>query len=100
MKKIFKILGLILVSNFFAVRAVALEMPAVAATCIGCHGVAGVNSNPLWPNLAAQKKDYLSKQLQAFKGGQRFDSMMSPLAKGLSEKDINELASYFSTLGN
>lgn len=74
-------------------------MPAAAATCIGCHGPAGISQSPLWPNLAGQKKDYLIKQLNDFKKGQRKDPMMNPLAANLSDSDIEVLGQYFSLLG-
>lgn len=69
-----------------------------SATCAGCHGAAGVSSNPLWPNLAGQKDAYLVKQLKAFRDGTRNDPMMTPMAKPLSDADIDNLAAYFSSL--
>ncbi len=72
---------------------------AKAATCAGCHGAEGISGNPLWPNLAGQKEAYLVKQLKAFRDGTRTDPMMAPMAKPLSDDDINNLAAYFSSLG-
>jgi len=69
-----------------------------SATCVGCHGAKGVSNNPLWPNLAGQQEAYLVKQLQAFRGGTRSDPMMSPMAKPLSDTDIQNLAAYYSSL--
>lgn len=71
---------------------------AKSGTCAGCHGANGVSNNPLWPNLAGQKDAYLVKQLKAFRDGTRSDPMMSPMAKPLSDDDINNLAAYFSSL--
>lgn len=71
---------------------------AKAAVCAGCHGANGVSANPLWPNLAGQKDAYLVKQLKAFREGTRSDPMMSPMAKPLSDADIDNLAAYFSSL--
>jgi len=69
-----------------------------SATCAGCHGAVGVSANPLWPNLAGQQSGYLVKQLKAFRDGGRADPMMAPMAKPLSDADIDNLAAYFSTL--
>jgi len=69
-----------------------------AAACAGCHGAKGMSSNPMWPNLAGQQAAYLSKQLKAFRGGSRKDPMMSPMAKPLSDADIDNLAAYFNSL--
>lgn len=72
---------------------------AKAAVCAGCHGPAGVSANPLWPNLAGQKDKYLVKQMQDFKSGARNNNpMMTPMAKPLSDADIENLAAYFSSL--
>lgn len=69
-----------------------------AAACSGCHGVAGISSNPLWPNLAGQQQAYLVKQLKAFRDGTRSDPMMSPMAMPLSDADIENLAAYYNSL--
>jgi cytochrome c553 len=64
--------------------------------CVACHGVNGNSSNPDWPNLASQHPQYVEKQLQAFKGGERQDPLMSPMAATLSEDDMADLAAYYS----
>lgn len=71
---------------------------AKAQSCAGCHGMNGISNNPLWPNLAGQKEAYIVKQLKAFKDGTRTDPMMSPMAKPLTEQDMQNLAAYFSSL--
>jgi len=57
-----------------------------------------VSANVLWPNLAGQKFAYPVKQLKALRDGTRKDPMMAPMAAGLSDEDINNLAAYFSGL--
>jgi cytochrome c553 len=71
---------------------------AKSAVCAGCHGANGISANPLWPNLAGQKDGYIMKQLKAFRDGTRSDPMMSPMAKPLTDADIENLAAYFSSL--
>lgn len=71
---------------------------AKAASCVGCHGAAGVSNNPLWPNLAGQQAAYLIKQMKGFRDGNRTDPMMSPMAKPLSDSDIENIAAYYSSL--
>ncbi len=67
----------------------------VAANCAACHGK-GMSVNPAWPNLAGQHANYLANSLQAFKAGARKNDMMSPMAAGLSNADIRNVAAYFS----
>jgi cytochrome c553 len=69
---------------------------AVAAVCSGCHGVAGMSTSPTFPNLAGQHFDFLVDELKAFKSGVRKNDMMSPMAAGLNEADIRNVAAYFS----
>ncbi|UTW45502.1 cytochrome c [bacterium SCSIO 12696] len=71
---------------------------AKAATCIACHGPAGISNNNLWPNLAGQKKGYLIKQLKDFRAGKRNDPLMKPMVQNLTDADIENLAEYFSSL--
>lgn len=69
---------------------------AKAAACVACHGVNGNSSNPEWPNLAGQGAPYIKRQLQAFKSGARQNPLMTPMAVGLSEEDMEDLAAYFA----
>lgn len=69
---------------------------AVAAACAACHGNSGTSVNPEWPNLAGQNDDYLASSLKDFKSGARKNDLMSPMAAGLSEADMRNVAAYFS----
>lgn len=65
--------------------------------CIACHGPTGMSTQDIWPNLAAQRFGYLVKQLKAYRDGSRNDQIMAPIAKGLSDQDIDDLAAYYAT---
>lgn len=81
----------------FASLAFAQNSPPKAAlVCMSCHGEKGISANELWPNLAHQKRDYLIKQITAFKTGERKDPMMSPMAATLTKDDIEDIADFFS----
>ncbi len=67
-----------------------------AAVCAACHGTTGISANPMWPNLAGQKEQYLIKQIKAFRDGTRKDPMMSPMAAPLSDDDIANLSAFFA----
>lgn len=67
-----------------------------SAPCAACHGPDGNSTNPLWPKLAGQHAAYLVKQLKAFKSGERKDPLMTPMAAGLSEQDMKDLAAYYA----
>jgi len=69
-----------------------------AAPCAACHGAEGISPTDIWPNLAGQKMGYLIKQIKAFRDGDRKDPVMSPMAAGLSDDEIANLAAYYSSL--
>jgi len=69
-----------------------------AAMCAACHGANGIGASDAYPNLAGQHADYIVKQLAAFKAGTRKDPVMAPMAAGLSEQDMADIAVYFASL--
>jgi len=72
-----------------------------AGVCAACHGANGIGTAPTFPNLAGQKEAYIVAQLKAFKSGERKggnSAMMAPMAAGLSDQDMMDLAAYFSSL--
>lgn len=69
-----------------------------AAVCSACHGAEGISVLPDYPNLAGQKQKYLETSIKAYRDGVRKHAVMSPMAAGLSDADILDLAAYFSGL--
>lgn len=69
-----------------------------ASSCAGCHSLDGISLSDEFPNLAGQKKTYLVKQLKDFKSGKRQNPTMNAMTSTLSNKDINNLSAYFSSL--
>lgn len=95
--------GLLLVTVFFFGVAPVSGADLMAgrnsaAACTACHGYGGVSANDEWPNLAGQKQGYLMKQLKAYRDGTREDPLMSPMAAGLTDTDIENIAAWFSSL--
>lgn len=88
--------GLVLLSSP-AMAADAAAGKAKSAICASCHGAAGVSNNPMWPNLAGQKEQYLAKQIKAFRDGIRKDPMMAPMVATLSDDDIANLAAFYAS---
>ncbi len=87
-------------------RSRDLANPAVSGktialqVCSDCHGIDGNSISPNFPNLAAQTEPYLIEQLSAFRKHNRLDpagfEYMWGLSKNLSDRQIQELAAYFS----
>ena len=99
------------ISLLVAAVAAALALPAHAAgdpvagkqknfQCIGCHGIAG------WktafpevyhvPKLGGQHAAYIVAALKQYKQGERDHPTMRSIASALSDKDMEDLAAYYS----
>jgi len=71
---------------------------ALAARCAPCHGIDGVAKQPHVPNIAGESTMYLSKQLEAFRAGERNDPQMSLMAKPLNDEEIEDLVAWYSSI--
>ncbi|AXS41352.1 cytochrome c [Breoghania sp. L-A4] len=69
-----------------------------ARMCQVCHGLDGIGKNPDVPNLAGESPQYITRQLKAFRSGERTHAQMSIIAKGLSDEDIANVATYYSKI--
>lgn len=69
---------------------------APAAVCVTCHGVAGAGVAPQPPVLSGQHQDYLVHAMQQYKDGKRGGTVMSSFAAGLSDSDIEKIASFYA----
>ena len=68
-----------------------------AKACAACHGADGNSASADFPKLAGQQYDYLVKSLQGYKSGIRKNPIMAPMGANLSQRDIEDLAAYFSS---
>jgi sulfide dehydrogenase cytochrome subunit len=75
----------------------ALYVNSLAASCAGCHGFQGkaTEGTSAWA-IAGLNKAYFVAQMQAFKSGARPATVMHQLSKGLSDAQIQTLATYFA----
>lgn len=67
-----------------------------AAMCTACHGATGISVLPDYPNLAGQKAGYLQQALKAYRDGQRPHQIMAPMAQGLTDQDIADVAAFYA----
>jgi cytochrome c553 len=68
-----------------------------ANVCASCHGLDGnlVLADD-YPKLGGQHADYLVFALKAYRSGDRENAVMAPFARDLSDRDIRDLAAWFS----
>lgn len=87
-----------LLLSFHAGQAVAgaEEGRAKAQTCVACHGENGNSTNPAFPSLSGQPRQFIVSALYQFREGKRQNEIMSPMAAKLSNADMNDLAAYYA----
>jgi len=71
---------------------------AKAKVCRVCHGIDGVGKMPNVPNIGGESEIYLTKQLKAFRSGERTDPQMSIVTKPLTDEEIAELAAWYASI--
>jgi cytochrome c553 len=69
---------------------------AKAQVCAACHGPGGASTQAMFPILAGQPAQSIASALYAYREGDRKNELMSPMAAKLTNKDLNDLAAYFS----
>lgn len=72
--------------------------PAIVELCTPCHGIDGTGGDVEKPNLAGQKSIYIREQLLAFRSGKRKHPDMKSIGRDLSDREIDQLVIYYSTL--
>jgi cytochrome subunit of sulfide dehydrogenase len=74
-----------------------LNIRSLAATCANCHGTNGkAFEGSAVVSLAGMPRDYIAAQMKAFSAGTRPATIMHQLAKGYSDQQIEQIATYFA----
>ena len=80
-------------------KTTQLHNRATAAMCANCHGTDGrTTEGSAIPALAGMPKDYMVLQMKAFKEGTRPATVMHQLSKGLTDAQVNSIATYYASL--
>ncbi|MDX6748760.1 cytochrome c [Geminicoccaceae bacterium 1502E] len=69
-----------------------------AGQCAACHGIDGVAVQPDAATIAGESEIYLTRQLEAFRAGERQHEQMTIIAQGLSDEDIADLVAWYSSI--
>ena len=98
----FRNLALGAIGLFIATSAMAAGDAAKGATivnqvCAACHGADGNSAIALYPKLAGQHPEYITKQLKNFKAGERNNPIMAGMVANLTPEDMENLGAYFGS---
>ena len=66
-----------------------------AATCAACHGQDGNSPAGSFPSIAGQNSNYLIKQMQDIKSGERSSPLMTGLLDAFDDQDLADIAAYY-----
>jgi cytochrome c553 len=64
-------------------------------SCFLCHGAQGESTSEVFPRLAGQHAEYVAKQLNAFKSGQRKSTAMAEMVSKLTPDEMLALGKYY-----
>lgn len=90
--------GLILAQGVYSANiGDAKQGQILAKQCKTCHGLDGYAKIPIAPHIGGEPAGYISRQLQAFRGGTRQHEMMTVVAKNLDDQTIADIAAWYSS---
>ena len=69
-----------------------------AAVCSQCHGIRSTSAEAPFPPLAGRDEEYLESALKQYRDKTRISEIMNNIAGSLTDRDINNIASYYSRL--
>ncbi|SEH61678.1 c-type cytochrome [Magnetospirillum fulvum] len=88
----------ILAATLAVGTAHAADLPAAAAVCANCHGTDGRKDGPI-PAIAGKPAVLIASKLRDFKADKIANATVMPrLVKGLTEAEIDTVATYFAAI--
>ncbi|MBF0175634.1 MAG: cytochrome c, class I [Magnetococcales bacterium] len=99
MRKRMLVLAAVVVGGLWGGAAVAGPTSGMLSnTCDGCHGPGGVSPGPYMPSIAGMPYNFLKQMMTEFMKDERPSTIMSRIAKGYSDGEIDEIAKHFAGL--
>lgn len=68
--------------------------PPGAASCLGCHPVAGADSAVV--PLSSLKAEQIETAMQAFRSDTRASTVMARIAKGFTDEEVRAIAQWYA----
>jgi len=69
----------------------------ISNTCFGCHGPNGNSVGPAIPSIAGMAEPYLVEVMKQYKAGERNSTIMTRIAKGYSDEEIELTSAWFAS---
>ena len=68
------------------------------AVCSQCHGIKMPSAGAPFPPLAGRDAEYLKSALKQYRNKTRVSDIMNNIAGSLNDRDIADIAAYYSRL--
>ena len=72
--------------------------PRLVLVCAPCHGFDGIGHDQTIPNLAGQQREYLQRQMEAFRDGRRRHPSMDFFSHQVNWDEIGMLLDFYAAL--
>ncbi len=92
-------MSMMIISNHGFAAADVSQGEVLASACYSCHGVEGVGSKKI-PELNTLTKQDITESLFGFKSGEEHSTIMGRYMEAYTDKEIEILANYLSSLKN
>jgi sulfide dehydrogenase cytochrome subunit len=72
------------------------NLSLLVGNCDSCHGPKGSSLGPAVPTIAGMSEDTFLEAMEAYQQDDRPSTIMGRIAKGYTEADFQQMATYFS----
>ena len=90
--------ALLVSTGVFAQADEARAKKIAGGSCFLCHGMNGESTSEVFPRLAGQHAEYITKQLGAFKNGTRKSTAMSEMVAKLTPDEMLALGKFYEKM--
>lgn len=90
------LLGGLLAAGSSQAASVYAGQAKAAAVCSQCHGIRNPSADAPFPPLAGRDAEYLKMALKQYRDKTRVSDIMNAMAGSLTDRDIDDIVSYYS----
>jgi len=98
MKKLLLVFMVLLTASSVQAASIYAGKAKAVEVCSQCHGVRTTSSGAPFPPLAGRDEAYLKMALKQYRDKTRISDVMNNIAGSLTDRDINNIANYYSRL--
>lgn len=90
------LLGGLLAAGSSQAASIYAGQSKAAAVCSQCHGIRNPSADAPFPPLAGRDPEYLKTAIKQYRDKTRVSDIMNAIAGSLTDRDIDDIVSYYS----